>query len=324
MSWEKDPLWSKSKLFFERAFAEDRNEPLFGLWCSLALELLARAALAGKSPALLAAPDESHKHLLHALGLDPDLTGRRSIGAVRVFKLCQAMFDEFTLENFKVATQLLDRRNDELHSGADAFADYPPNIWLSQFYRACQSLAIVLGESLESLFGPEEAAAAQETLQESRDKVKALVQGKIASFRKVFEDKNETDRAALAASAIEEGKKLAYQRHHRVTCPACTCSATVQGETFGNEKVTNEDDLIVVRQPVAPRKFECSACGLKLSGYAQLEEAGLGGHYTRRTEYFPDEYYNLIDPANYDPRDHIDMDSLVRDYLDSYVEFDNE
>jgi hypothetical protein len=67
MSWERDPLWAKSRLFFERAFEQPPEDPLFGLWCSLGLELLARAALASVSPTLLAEPDKEHRFLLHAL-----------------------------------------------------------------------------------------------------------------------------------------------------------------------------------------------------------------------------------------------------------------
>ena len=67
MSWERDPLWAKARLYFERAFAESREDPRFGLWCSLALELLARAAVASVSPTLLAEPDNEHRFLLHAL-----------------------------------------------------------------------------------------------------------------------------------------------------------------------------------------------------------------------------------------------------------------
>jgi hypothetical protein len=58
MSWERDPLWAKTKLFFERAFNEPREDPIFGLWCSLGLELLGRAALSSISPTLLAEPDK--------------------------------------------------------------------------------------------------------------------------------------------------------------------------------------------------------------------------------------------------------------------------
>src|ERR1700733_8056848 len=39
MSWERDPLWAKARLYFEHAFREPRDDPRFGLWCSLGLEL---------------------------------------------------------------------------------------------------------------------------------------------------------------------------------------------------------------------------------------------------------------------------------------------
>ena len=50
MSWERDPLWAKARLFFQHAFNTQRDDPTFGLWCSLGLELLARAALAVREP----------------------------------------------------------------------------------------------------------------------------------------------------------------------------------------------------------------------------------------------------------------------------------
>src|SRR5580692_11097907 len=81
VSWERDPLWAKSRLYFERAFAESREDPRFGLWCSLGLELLARAALASISPTLLAESDREHKFQLHALNRGSETVPRRSIGS---------------------------------------------------------------------------------------------------------------------------------------------------------------------------------------------------------------------------------------------------
>src|SRR5713226_5553634 len=92
MSWERDPLWAKARLYFERAFEVPRDDPRFGLWCSLALELLARAALASVSPTLLAEPDREHKFLLHALNRGSQKTPRRSIGTAQVFDLCKTLF----------------------------------------------------------------------------------------------------------------------------------------------------------------------------------------------------------------------------------------
>src|SRR4029077_967560 len=121
-----DPLWAKARLYFERAFEESGDDPLFGLWCSLALELLGRAALASVSPTLLAEPDRDHRFLLHALNRGSEKTQRRSIGTAQVFSLCQTLFVQFTEDDLKAALALVNRRNDELHTGASAFEEYRP------------------------------------------------------------------------------------------------------------------------------------------------------------------------------------------------------
>ena len=320
MSWERDPLWAKARLFFERAFNESRDDPAFGLWCSLGLELLGRAALASVSPTLLAEPDNEHKHLLHALGRGSKRVPRKSISTAQVFALCRQLFGaSFTEDDFKAAMALVNRRNEELHTGSAAFEQYQPREWLPGFYRVSRNLAEAIGESLENLFGNEEAGVAQETLAENENDTRQRVRSAIAAYARVFREKPEPERQAAAEHAEKQGKDLAYQRHHRVTCPACECIATVQGKTFGNEHTTHEEDTIKVRQPVYPTSFSCSACGLQLTGYTELNAAGLGGHYTRTTAYTPEEYYGLINPNDFDPTPYIE------EYLrEQYDEYDNE
>jgi hypothetical protein len=319
MSWERDPLWAKAKLFFERAFEESPEEPLFGLWCSMGLELLGRAALASVSPTLLAEPDPEHRFLLHALNRGVQKGVRRSIGAVQVFNLCRTLFDGFTEDERAAALALVNRRNDELHTGAASFEEYPSKLWLPGFYRASRSLASAMGESLDTLFGKEEARIAVEILDETQKKVTGHVQGSIAAHRKVFEFKSPEEKEAAAASAKTEAERLAHLRHHKVTCPACGSDATVQGEAFGPRHVTHGDDSITVRQSMSPRSFACPACGLKLQGYAELDAAKLGGQYSRRTEFSPEEFYGLIDPET------ADLTPYIEAYLaDMADEYDNE
>jgi hypothetical protein len=88
----------------------------------------------------LAEPDRDHKFLLHALNRGSEKIPRRSIGTIRVFSLCQTLFDQFKEDDFKAASALVNRRNDELHTGASAFEEYKPNKWLSSFYRVCDAL----------------------------------------------------------------------------------------------------------------------------------------------------------------------------------------
>jgi len=319
MSWERDPLWAKARLFFERAFDEATEEPLFGLWCSLGLELLARAAIASISPALLAEPDRDHRFLLHALKRGSERITPQSIGTVQVFNLCRTLFDDFSKDDLTAAVALVNRRNQELHTGAAAFDEYPEKLWLPDFFRACRSLTKVQGETLESLFGQDEAKFASEILDETNKEVRQKVLNLIAAHQKVFDAKSPDEKTTASAKAKAESDQLAHLRHHRVTCPSCNSDATVQGEPFGPEHVAHQDGEILVRRTVSPRSFSCSACGLKLQGYAELDAAQLGGQYTRRTTFSPQEYYGMIDPES------DDMSEVINKYLaDMADEYDND
>lgn len=316
MSWNRDPLWAKARLFFQHAFDTERDDPTFGLWCSFGLELLARAAVASVSPALLAQPDNDQRNLLHVVHAGSELAFPKSTPAAQVIGLCGRLFVEFSEEDEKTAKALFNQRNAELHSGAAAFEDYRPSQWLTGFYHACSSLAVILGESLDTLFGKDEAEFAEAVLAEDRANVKKEVLSSISAHKKVFEELGAGEQATRKVKAEERGRELATQRHHRVTCPACGCIATVQGRPFGKEHVTHEESGdIIVRQAVSPTDFSCFACGLAFTTYAQLEVAGLADHYTRTTTYSPEDYYGLVDP------DQFDFDSLRAEDL---REYDNE
>jgi ribosomal protein L37AE/L43A len=319
MIWERDPLWTKAKLFFERAFEQPADDPQYGLWCSLGLELLARAAVASISPTLLAEPDREHKNLLHALGAGPKMSSPVSISVSQVLAHCQGLFEGFTKEDFIASMALINRRNAELHSAEAAFDGYPSKQWLPSFYHSCSSLVTALGETLESLFGADQARIATEILKQSKEGVEGRVKASIAAYKRVFDAKSEAERQNAGEDAMSQTVKLVNERHHKVTCPSCGSDATVEGDAFGPERLDHEDGDIVVRQSVSPRIFKCHACGLKLTGYAELDVADLGGTYTRRTTISPEDYYGLIDPET------ADMSEYVDKYMaDMANEYDNE
>ena len=320
MSWEKEPLWTKAKLYFERGFTFSREDPQFGLWCALGLELLARAALASVSPTLLAASHNDHRFLLHALGRGSKEVNRRSIPAVKVFELCKTLFPRFSQDNVKAAMALVSRRNEELHSGAAAFEEYPCKYWLAGFYACCDVLTAELGETLDRLFGTAEAHIAREALEKLEDETINRVTNLLATHKTKFLALSAAERKEATAKADKLGRELSHQKHHRVSCPACGCVATVQGDTLGSENISYEDDKIIVRQAVSPRIFSCPACSLRLSGHAELKAASLATPYTRTSRYSPEEYYGLIHPDDTDT-----VQQLLDDYLRAMAsEYDNE
>lgn len=301
MAWDRDSLWAKACVYIERAFNESKDDPLFGLWAALGLELLARSALSHVSPTLLAEPDRDHKQLLHALGRGSERVPKKSLGSAQVLQLCSALFDQFTDEHQKVSTAIINRRNEELHTGTSAFDEYPSSQWLSGFYRSCKALCECQGKDLADLFGEDEAKNAEEMLAHERSGVEATVRSLIAAHKRVFEVKSPEEQELARTAADDLAKSLSWQGHHRVQCPACGSYASVSGVLYGQEQVSHDEGEVVVRQPVSPRDFGCSACGLKLTGYGQLEVAGMGGRHTRTSRYTPEEYFGLVNPDSFQP-----------------------
>ena len=301
MAWDRDSLWAKSATFMERAFQESKDDPLFALWAAFGLELLARSAVSHVSPTLLAEPDNNHQYLLHALGRGSEKGAKRSLGVQKIFELCVILLEYFTEEEKKVCVAIINQRNEELHSGSCAFEEYKSSKWLSGFYRACKILSESQGYCLEDLFGEDEANHAEDLLAEKRIMVKGQVESKVAAHRKVFEAKSSIDQKKAAKVAEKEANKLSYQGHHKAICPACGSAASISGDPYGKEAVSHEDGEVVVRQPVSPRGLHCTACGLTLSGYAELEAVNLGGRYTRTSTYTPEDYFGLVDPGSREP-----------------------
>jgi len=300
----------------QRAAAQDKESPEFGLWASLGLELLARAAVSKTSPALLADPDKDQKNLLHALGISSSHSPK-SIPTIQVLSHCRTLVPAFTEDEFKAASALLNRRNEELHTGAAAFATFPLQSWIGAFFRCCKILAEHQGESLTSLFGAEEATVAEEILGKVEAGVTNNVKSAISAHSKVFNAKDGDERKKLAAEAQTESEMLSHRGHHCVICPSCGCTATVQGTTYGGERLEHKGDTIIVRESVIPTKFNCTACGLKLAGYQELVAAAVGDHFTHRSEYSPSDYYELVDP-----NDRETMDRYAEDQ--GYYHFSND
>lgn len=300
MSWEREPLFTKAKLYFEKAYVEDKEEPYFGLWCAMGLELLARSAVSSISPTLLAEPDREHQNLLHALGLGSAKSQRKSIATITVLSLCQTLITDFTDANFKIASAIINRRNEEVHTGAAAFDVYPTQQWIAGFYKLCKILCDFQGESLYSLFGDDIQKEADLILTEVEESVIGKTKSLIAAHSKVFDGKDAEKKEELKETAQKNGDRLSYRGHHRVECPSCKCTATVFGEPYGNQNVENNEDEIIVRQSILPTKFHCIACELKLSGYSSLKAANIGNHYTRRNTYSPQDFYDMINPDDED------------------------
>lgn len=281
MAWDQESLWSKAKLFMERAFDQREDDSQFGLWAALSMELLARSALAAVSPTLLAEPEQNHRNLLHALGRGTPKTPPRSVGAAQVFQLCRGLFENISEADITSALALINRRNEELHSGAAAFDEYATEQWLVGFHRICKALCAAQSKSLVDFYGETEGLKADEMILNATEETKGRIKSLISSHKRVFDEKTPAEKDL----SLENGKKQAtgmqWRGHHLAWCPACKGQATIHGENYGKESVTvTEDGEVVIKQSMIPRSFRCHCCGLALKNVGELDAAGLGGRYT--------------------------------------------
>lgn len=303
-AYEYNNLFQKSKLYVQRALDEDRESDLFPFWLSLSLEFLLRSTLAKISPALLAevTPNEN-ANLLYAFGYETT-TKPKSIQTSEVLQRLTKIGIEFTQNEQKTASAIIEQRNTELHSGLKGFTDYPASIWLSDFYRISKMLLKTQGLTLEELFGKEEAKAAELMITEEAANTKKQVLDKIQSYKKVFFD--------LSKDQQEDRKKKAeleirnhFNKAKIVKCPVCDTKALLSGELISFSEPKLVDSQIREERRYLPNQFGCLACGIKINGYPELKSIDFGGQFTL------EEYLDPLDYHGIDPSEYVDVDSLV-------------
>lgn len=288
VAFNKDSMLAKAQRYVEEMGAVDSNDWRHALWSSLALELLARAALANISPVLLA-DEKNWNHLLAALGFSPKEAkyAPRSIATNEVLKRLGDLIDEFK-EVASFCVVHTGQRNAELHSGEVPFDGVEGANWHPQFYRSCQILLASMGLALEEFFSLEEAKTAVVLMDAAADDAAKAVLGDIAAHLKVWSNLKDKERSEAEKIAKVWATRL---EGHRVKCPACKSRALVFGEPCAPAKTKLEEDQIVETQEHLPTKFECVACKLKIGGLSRLIVAKLGDRYVKTTTYDAAAFY---------------------------------
>lgn len=318
MDWSAEALIEKSRLYISRAYNEPLDSHLFALWASLSLELLCRAALAKVHPVLLADPREDG-NLLYAFGIQPK-GPPKSIPTKAIVIRCQALVDGFTEDMGKHCALMANRRNSELHTGVVAFDEFENALWLPTTYEVIEVLLKHLGLNFEDFLGSDHAATAVAMLLDRRESIKNEICNRIAAFRRSFETQPAEERARKVdrwiASEADTFKKNPLFR--KATCPACGCSAVMTGEQVGRGPVRIDESNTTIEREVRvlPTRFRCLCCDLRLTGFQEMRQAGLGGVYTVIESEDPVEFFGI------EPSDYIDPDEYMREHF--APEYENE
>ena len=289
-AWEAQALYDKAERYIQQAQILNKDGWDYALWTSLAIELLARAALSNVHPALLAEQDKSGANLINALGFPSfeSSSAPKSIAISEVFNRLLVLLPEFHKENANFGTLHTGRRNAELHSGELAFDGLKSATWQPKFYQTCKVLLESMGKTLEEFVGSDEAKAAEAVIGAAADESAKAVKGDVAAHQKVWESKEEKERETLTAQALLWANR---QAGHRVLCPACNAAALVSGEPVAPVTQKLEDNIITERQEYLPTHFECVACSLKINGLSRLAAVDLADRYVNTKRHDAAEYY---------------------------------
>lgn len=289
--WSKESLLIKAQRYSDIMLKQERSDWQFGFWSALTLEILARASLSNISPVLVA-EGKDWNNIFYALGNNPNVQKfqPRTTDISELFRRVENIFPKFTKEMLDFSIIHINRRNSELHTGALPFDELGSSTWLPKFYSCVEVLLNTLGESLELLFGEDETNAAKTQIQALQDEAAKTVKGEINAHKTVWKAKGKAEREKLHKQA-----ETLATRHvgHRVSCPSCQGISLVQGSPCGAPIQNLEDDHVVEKQPILPSIFECTACGLKISGYSKLNACGLGDTYTTTSYYEASEYFGI-------------------------------
>lgn len=289
-TWDPDALYNKAERYVQHMSAHHSDEWEYALWSSLAIEFLARAALANISPTLLADTDKSWASLYHSLGFAPkeEKFKPKSIGVGEVLKRLMAILDDFTKEHENFGILHTGRRNSELHSGEAAFDGVKGSDWQPRFYETCKVLLSSMGMTLSDFFGKDETKVAEKLIAAFADDSAKAVRGEVDAHKKVWLAKSAEEREKIASQAAVWATR---QAGHRVSCPACSSNSLVIGEPVSAPVQRLNDGEITETQEHLPNQFECIACSLKVSGLSRLAVVGLGDRYKKTYYYNAAEYY---------------------------------
>lgn len=289
--YDEHALWHKAKLFVNHAMdpEEPRTFDERALWASLALELLAKAALARTSPLLVAAPNEDGTNLLIASGLVEGDARFESVKASTLYNRCQRAFKPFNLKEAQAITRA---RNEYLHGSSAQFTRIPAEAWWPRYWAQAIILINAQDRSIDDLVGPDRNRIVENYLTKNKMNIEHRAEMLIArSKQRLAQHRSGDMPAKLAkgwASPVDLSAGLAHQTE--ATCPACDAVGILEGELvedseIKSEQVAEDDFDVWVSLTIGSEYFSCTECRLTLDSWELIDAADLPGSFSDVGEY---------------------------------------
>ena len=229
--YDHEALWSKAKVFLNRAMDPDsgRSFDEQALWASAALELLGKAALARVSPLLIAEPTEDGTNVLIATGLIEGTAQFASVRASTIFKRCQKAFRPFSASE---AQKFANARNEYLHGADIGFMTLPPQAWWPRYWALAAILVTAQDRDIEGLVGPARISEVEGHLAQNTKNIEDRVEALIARAKQRL--------AQYLAGTLPAKIQMEWRSNLDLTiglsystaetCPACAESGVLEGD----------------------------------------------------------------------------------------------
>ncbi|QRP47406.1 hypothetical protein [Amycolatopsis sp. FDAARGOS 1241] len=280
--YDHEALWMKAKLFINRAMDDDEARAFDekSLWAALALELLAKAALARVSPLLIAEPTEDGSNLLIASQLIKGDARFTSVRSWTLFIRCQKAFKPFSQAE---ATAITNARNEYLHSSGVGFTAIPQSVWWPKFWAQATILIGALDKEIEDFVGLDRSGIVERHLEQNSRNVENRTIALIERAKQRLHQHREGTLPAKVAAEFKPGSDNGADLRFRAleTCPACGSDGWLEGEEIDDTHIEYSNDTehsvpeAFVTHTIQAEFFSCPTCQLRLDGIELIEQAGL-------------------------------------------------
>lgn len=290
--FDHEGLWNKAQLFINR-MAEpsgSRTEEERMLWASLALELLAKAALSKLNPVLIADPMDDGKSVLLAAGIGADLSNFKTIPAKAAFSRCGRAFPPFSATE---ATLLAATRNEDLHSANVPFGQVHASSWWERFWAQAIILITAQDRELTDLLSPEDASVVEGHLARNRDNMDRRAQALIERARQRSHLVEQGRLSERVAARMRGHVSFMHDYSALETCPACEARGWIGGDAVLETELLSDPESGLGPEilTVGADTFTCDACGLVLENQDLVLAAGLPESFDVEQDYKPEKEY---------------------------------
>lgn len=305
-----EALMGKSREFIRKSLVAKASGDFadYQLWASLALELLAKGALATIHPSLIVDVQKNSNAVLAAAGIEVSARVATISADAAYMRLKHCAAPRFNHGVYESCKGMADLRNAHLHSGELPFDGRIADAWESGFWHACDVVLESMGLNLDDWIGETDAQATRALITAAAEAKAAAAKKKIsessAEFLKKIPKASEREKLVGASRQLQislyaASFKRPLDHHWLETCPACSAQAIVGGdqtyESLADDQNYEEPGWELVDLGYAAEEFQCPTCGLQLRGEESLVAAGIGLEHVeqeeREIEYEP-EYGN--------------------------------